>query len=31
MNDAMFIGAFIVWGTALFMFIFSPRKIQRHD
>jgi Na+/melibiose symporter-like transporter len=31
MNDAMFIGAFLVGGTALFALIFLPRKIQRHD
>jgi MFS family permease len=31
MNDAMLIGAFVVWGTALFALIFLPRHIQRHD
>jgi hypothetical protein len=31
MNDAMFIGTFIVGGTALFALIFLPRHIQRHD
>lgn len=31
MNDAMFIGTFIVGGTALFALIFLPRHIQHHD
>jgi len=31
MNDAMFIGAFIVWATALFTFAFLPRNVQRHE
>ena len=31
MNDAMFIGALILWGTALLTLIFLPRKIQRPE
>lgn len=31
MNNAMFIGAFIIGGTALFALIFLPRHVQRHD
>ena len=31
MNDAMFVGAFILGGTALFALIFLPRHVQRHD
>jgi len=29
MNDAMFIAAFILWGTALFTLVFLPTHVQR--
>jgi len=31
MSDVMFIGTFIVGGTALFAPIFLPRHVQRYD
>ena len=31
MTDAMFVGAFILWGTALFTIVLLPRKVQRQD